>query len=152
MWETTPPRKNVESDGLDIYPHLILQLLPLPNPDKHMFLQEDSYQAEPVTQLSLKSGLKQCWNKAYEAEKSEMRRQHFCDTFKPLHWNSPTRAELLMVLEFHMFLKEKRDGKLKGRTVAGGSKQRDKIKMLLHSLRQQQQLKSLNEKCVWHYE
>jgi hypothetical protein len=32
-----------------------------------------------------------------------------------------------MVLESHMFLKEKRDGSLKGRTVAGGNKQRDYI-------------------------
>jgi hypothetical protein len=32
-----------------------------------------------------------------------------------------------MVLESHMFLKEKRDGSLKGRTVAGGNKQRDCI-------------------------
>jgi hypothetical protein len=33
-----------------------------------------------------------------------------------------------MVLEWHMFLKEKRDGSLKGtRTVAGGNKQRDYI-------------------------
>jgi hypothetical protein len=33
-----------------------------------------------------------------------------------------------MVLELHMFLKEKRDGSLKGgRTVAGGNKQRDYI-------------------------
>jgi hypothetical protein len=32
-----------------------------------------------------------------------------------------------MVLESHMFLKEKQDGKIKGRTVAGGSKQRDYI-------------------------
>jgi hypothetical protein len=32
-----------------------------------------------------------------------------------------------MVLESHIFLKEKRDGSLKGRTVAGGNKQRDYI-------------------------
>jgi hypothetical protein len=32
-----------------------------------------------------------------------------------------------MVLESHMFLKEKQDGKIKGRTVARGNKQRDYI-------------------------
>ncbi len=32
-----------------------------------------------------------------------------------------------MVLESYMFLKEKRDGKIKARTVAGGNKQRDYI-------------------------
>ena len=31
------------------------------------------------------------------------------------------------VLEFHMFLKEKIDGEIKGRSVDGGTKQRDYI-------------------------
>jgi hypothetical protein len=67
------------------------------NPDAHMFVQEDSYQVEPdivaviMTQLSLKSGLKEWGDKAY--------------------------------------LKEKRDEKIKGRTVAGGDKQWDYICM-----------------------
>jgi hypothetical protein len=36
-------------------------------------------------------------------------------------------SNLVVSLELHIFLKEKRDGSLKGRTVAGGNKQRDYI-------------------------
>jgi hypothetical protein len=103
------------------------------NPDAHMFVQEDFYQAEPdvvaaiMTQLSLKSGLKEWGDKAYIAAESEMKQLHFRDTFKPMHWSELTETQRLTVLESHMFLKEKRDGKIKGRTVAGGNKQRDYI-------------------------
>jgi hypothetical protein len=103
------------------------------NPDAHMFVQEDFYQAEPdvvaavMTQLSLKSGLKEWGDKAYTAVQSEMRQLHFRNTFKPMHWSKLTDIQRQTVLESHMFLKEKRDGKIKGRTVAGGNKQRDYI-------------------------
>jgi hypothetical protein len=103
------------------------------NPDAHMFLQKDFYQAEHdivttiMTQLSLKSGLNQWGRRAYEAVESEMKQLDFRNTFKPMHWSSLTRVQRLMALESQMFLKEKRDGKIKGRTVAGGNKQRDFI-------------------------
>jgi hypothetical protein len=98
-----------------------------------MFAQEDFYQADPdvvasiMTQLSLKSGLREWGDKAYEAVESEMKQLHFRNTFKPMHWGELTATQRQMVLESHMFLKEKRDGKIKGRTVAGGNKQRDYI-------------------------
>jgi len=103
------------------------------HPDAHMFTQQDMYQAEPdvvaqiMTQLSLKAGLKNWGTKAKEAVKSEMQQLHFRDTFQPVHWKDLTRIQRESVLESHMFLKEKRDGKIKGRTVAGGNKQRDYI-------------------------
>ena len=103
------------------------------NPDAHMFVQEDFYQSEPdvvaavMTQLSLKSGLKEWGDKAYKAVHSEMKQLHFRNTFKPMQWKKLTEAQRQTVLESHMFLKEKRDGKIKGRTVAGGNKQRDYI-------------------------
>jgi hypothetical protein len=103
------------------------------NPDAHMLLQEDFYQAEPdvvtaiMTQLSLKAGLKAWGDKAHTAAQSEMKQLHFRDTFKPKHWRELTHTQRQTVLESHMFLKEKRDGKIKGRTVAGGNKQRDYI-------------------------
>jgi hypothetical protein len=63
------------------------------NPDAHMFVQEDFYQAEPdvvaiiMTQLSLKAGLK-AWgdDKAHMAAHSEMKQLHMRSTFKPKHW------------------------------------------------------------------
>jgi hypothetical protein len=103
------------------------------NPDAHMFLQNDFYQAEPdvvavaVTQLSLKAGLREWGDKAHEAVESEMKQLHFRNTFEPMHWRQLSHTQRQTVLESHMFLKEKRDGKIKGRTVAGGNKQRDYI-------------------------
>ena len=48
-----------------------------------------------------------------------MKQLHFRDTFRPKHWHELTSHQKLMALELHMFLKEKRTGKIKGRTVAG---------------------------------
>jgi hypothetical protein len=98
-----------------------------------MFVQEDFYQSDPdvvahiMTQLSLKSGLKQWGDKAYVVVTSEMKQLHFRNTFKPKHWSELLKTQCQTVLELHMFLKEKRDGSLKGRTVAGGNKQQDYI-------------------------
>jgi hypothetical protein len=81
-----------------------------------------------MTQLSLKNGfLKQWGNKAYAAVTSEMKQLHFRNTFRPKHWSELSKTQRQTVLESHMFLKEKRDGFLKERTVAGGNKQRDYI-------------------------
>jgi hypothetical protein len=103
------------------------------HPDSHMFVQEDFYQSDPnvvahvMTQLSLKSGLKQWGNKACAAVTSEMKQLHFRNMFKPKHWSELSMTQCQTVLESHRFLQEKRDGSLKGRTVAGGNKQRDYI-------------------------
>ena len=89
-----------------------------------MFTQGDFYQSEPVvamvmTQLSLKAGLKAWGNKAHTAARNELKQLHMRDTFKPMHWRQLSHTQRQIVLESHMFLKEKRDGKTKGRTVAG---------------------------------
>jgi hypothetical protein len=103
------------------------------NPDTHIFVQDDFYQAEPnvvatiMTQLSLKSGMNECGDQAFIAARSEMKQLHLRNTFKPKHWRELSQVQRQTVLESHMFLKQKRDGKIKGRTVAGGNKQRDYI-------------------------
>jgi hypothetical protein len=56
-----------------------------------------------------------------------MKQLHFSNTFEPKHWSNLNEVQRKSVLEFHMFLKEKRDGKIKGRIVAGSNKQRDYI-------------------------
>jgi hypothetical protein len=56
-----------------------------------------------------------------------MKQLHLQKTFKPKHWRELTASQLQIVLESHMFLKEKRDGKVKRRTVAGRNNQRDYI-------------------------
>ena len=52
---------------------------------------------------------------------SEMKQLYFCNTFRPKLWSKLSKTQHQAVLELHMFLKEKRDGSLKGRTVAGGN-------------------------------
>jgi hypothetical protein len=56
-----------------------------------------------------------------------MKQLHLRNTYKPKHWRELSRVQRQTVLESHMFLKQKHDGKIKGRTVAGGNKQRDYI-------------------------
>jgi hypothetical protein len=101
------------------------------NPDLHMFGQEAFYQADPdvvaaiMTQLSLKAGLKEWGEEVFTAAQSEIKQLHFRNTFKPKHWRELSQVQRQTLLESHMFLKQKRDGNTKGRTVAGGNKQLD---------------------------
>ena len=103
------------------------------HPDLHESFYQHAIEDQPdvvaaiMTQLSLKAGLNQWGDKAREAVHSEMKQLHMRDTFQPLHWKDISEQERKTILESHMFLKLKRDGKIKGRTVAGGNKQRDFI-------------------------
>ena len=56
-----------------------------------------------------------------------MKHLHFRDTFKPKHYRDLNEDQKKSILESHMSLKEKRDGKIKGRNVAGRNNQRDFI-------------------------
>lgn len=80
-----------------------------------------------MTQLSMKVGLKEWGDPARKAIHSEMKQLHFRDTFTPLRYKDLTPTQRGTILESHLFLKLKRDGTIKGRTVAGGNKQRDYI-------------------------
>ena len=99
------------------------------NPDAHMFVQHEFYQSKPdvvatvMTQLSLKTGLKEWGERAYDAAALEMKQLHLRNTFRPKHLKELSDIQRKTLLESHMFLKEKHDGKIKGRTVAGGNKQ-----------------------------
>ena len=64
---------------------------------------------------------------AYTAIKYEMKQLNLRNTFKPKNWKELTHTQRQTVLEFHMFLKEKRDGAITGRSVARGEKQREYI-------------------------
>jgi hypothetical protein len=98
------------------------------NPDAHMFVQEDFYPTDPdvvaaiMTQLSLKAGLKERGERAFTSVRSKMKHLHLRNTFKPKHWCELIQVQRQTVLESHMFLKKKCDGKIKGRTVTGGNK------------------------------
>ena len=52
---------------------------------------------------------------------------HCRDTLNTKHYKDLTENNKKSILESQMFIKGKRDGKIKGRTAAGGKKQRDFI-------------------------
>ncbi len=62
-----------------------------------------------------------------EAITIEMKQLHWRNSYKPMHWHELTNAQELHILESHIFVEEKRDGKIKARKVVGGNKQRDYI-------------------------
>jgi hypothetical protein len=107
LYETTMTGSKYSYAVMQLETHRVL------HPDSHMFIQEDFYQSDPdvvahiMTLLSLKSGLKQWGDKAYAGVTSEMKQLHFCNTFKPKHWSELLKTQCQMVLESHMFLKEK---------------------------------------------
>jgi hypothetical protein len=69
------------------------------NPDSHMFVQDDFYQAELdvvaaiMTQLSLKAGLKELGEEAFTAAQSEMKQLYLRNTFKPKHWRELSQVQ-----------------------------------------------------------
>jgi hypothetical protein len=80
-----------------------------------------------MTQLTLKAAIKTWGSKATTAAEAEMKQLHWRNSFKPVRWSELTGTQKAAVLESHIFLTQKRTGEIKGRTVAGGNKQRDYI-------------------------
>ncbi len=56
-----------------------------------------------------------------------MKQLHWQDLYKPKHWHGLTKKQKDQVLESHIFVKQKRDGKIKARKVFGGNKHHDYI-------------------------
>ena len=64
-----------------------------------------------MAQLSMKAALKK-WGKTTEqAITIEMKKLHWRNSYKPMHWHELTNAQKLHILESHIFVEEKRDGK-----------------------------------------
>ena len=80
-----------------------------------------------MTQLSLKMGLKTWKDKGRLAAKTDMKQLHMRDTFITKHYKDLDVVQRKSILESHMFLKENKNGDIKGITVAGGNKHRDFI-------------------------
>ena len=80
-----------------------------------------------MTQLSMQRGLKVWQNRAEDAITKELSQLHLRDTFEPVDPRTLSKEQRDQTIESHLFLKEKRDKKIKGRMVAGGNKQRDYI-------------------------
>ena len=96
-----------------------------------LFYQEEDYQYDAgvafafMQQLSLKSALNKWGDDAEQAGIKEVSQLHWRDTFVPKHYSDLQDEQKKKVLESHLFVVKKRDGKTKARMVAGGNTQRD---------------------------
>jgi hypothetical protein len=88
----------------------------------HVNLQDLEHTA--LTQYSAKKGLKVFGEAGAEAIISEMKQLDAMDVIEPKKADTLTKAEKKASLEYLMFLKQKRCGRIKGRGCADGRKQR----------------------------
>jgi hypothetical protein len=72
----------------------------------------------------MKKGLKLYGDRGENAIKEELQQLHDGKMMEPVAFDSLSYAEKKRALEYLMFLKEKRTGKIKGRGCADGRKQR----------------------------
>jgi hypothetical protein len=76
-----------------------------------------------MTRYSLKKGLKEFQNMGEDAVSKELKQLHMRDIFLPQYSKTLSDEQKRGALESLMFLKEKRDGSIKGRACADGRKQ-----------------------------
>ena len=76
---------------------------------------------------SLNKGLKKFKQKGFDAAKGEMKQLHDRSCWKPIDVSTMTPTEKAKALESLIFLVEKKDGRIKARHCANGSKQRNWI-------------------------
>ena len=77
-----------------------------------------------VETYSLKRGIKTFGKRAEEGAAHEMQQLHKRTAFAPINVANITPKERSRAMESFIFLVEKRDGRIKGRTVANGNSQR----------------------------
>ncbi len=80
-----------------------------------------------LTQLTLKAAINKWGLKATCAAEAEMKQLHWRNTFKPVKYSKLMDRQKETIFESHIFLTEQRTGKIMGRTVAGGNRQRGYI-------------------------
>jgi hypothetical protein len=78
-----------------------------------------------MTQHSLKKGIKAFGNAGIEAVLKELQQLHDRKVLEPKNAATLTQDEKRAALQYLMFLKQKRNGTIKGRGCADGRKQRD---------------------------
>jgi hypothetical protein len=78
-----------------------------------------------MMQKSLKKGFKKFPKRVEAAVTKELLHLHMKDTFAPMNGAELTDEQKKAALQSMMFLKEKRDGSIKGRACADGRKQRE---------------------------
>ena len=109
MWSTCNKKKNL--DPAFVYLNSVRQS----GPQLFAFLTE---------QMSAKSGLKQFGERGADAIMDELRQLVYRNVMRGVNQSDISREETKCALQYLMFLKEKRSGKIKGRGCADGRKQR----------------------------
>ena len=90
------------------------------HPYAHMFFIKTIQDEHPdvisaiMTQLSLNTGFKERGTKSHISVHSDTKQIHFRYTSKPMHLKELDNTQIKSVLESHMFLKKKKDSKIKG--------------------------------------
>ena len=69
-------------------------------------------------QMVWKKGLEVLGEKCEEAIENELQQSHDMDGFTPKYWHQLTKEERYRALKYLMYLKEKRNGKVKDRGCA----------------------------------
>ena len=77
-----------------------------------------------LTQYHVSKGIKIFSEKGVEAVLTELQELHNCMIMKPVPASSISRVQKKATLQYLMFLKQKRSGKIKGQGCADGRKQR----------------------------
>jgi hypothetical protein len=75
-------------------------------------------------QMGWRKGLKLFKEQGEIAIQKELQQIHDVEGFQPRHWHELTTQERANALKYLMYLKEKRDGRIKGRGCADGRPQR----------------------------
>jgi hypothetical protein len=78
-------------------------------------------------QYTIRKGLKLFGDGGRQAVTKELTQLHNMATYTPMHKHELTREQRVQALSSLMFLTQKRDGRIKGRACANGSKQREYI-------------------------
>jgi hypothetical protein len=73
--------------------------------------------------LSMKASIKKRGAEAEYNITKEMKQLNWRDLYKPKHWHGLTKKQKEQVLESHIIVKQKRDGKIKAQKMIGGNKQ-----------------------------
>ncbi len=85
-------------------------------------------EATVLAQYGLRKGLKVFKERGIDALKQEVEQLIDLEVFKPVEKANLSKSELEQTLRYHVFLQEKRCGRVKARGVADGRKQRATIK------------------------
>ena len=66
-----------------------------------------------MAQLSMKACIKKWGAEAEYSITKEMKQLHWCNSYKPKHWHGLNKKQKEQVLESHIFVKQKRNGRIK---------------------------------------